>query len=356
MGARAFAFVVVFTALLAGNPAWPQDVAGGAEVSPADELYRIQLELEQVITGLALEDSLDTIAVDKLRRELARLYHDLEQLANALGTTPPQAATPPPNPADWQAYSAASKQVFPADVEFSGWSQDSNLGVEMGGFGQILLRIENSYYLAEWKIQGGYSGQGTATVSANSEGDVLLRVEDSQGTREFKLSDGGLGTAFMRILEDGEPETLPETQLPVVESTTEGETVEDGQGNAEADPVADAVVDPVAEIDGEWYTPYLDLVREGQLESSEAMAWFITQANVHTYETDALRDLGEALNRMGGGMGTQSAIGEFVYYLESERQTLDIPDPRTNPLGFAHIINKAFILNLEDKLFSVEMK
>lgn len=353
MGAKKFAIVVVLTALLAGIAAWAQD---GGEVSPADELYRIQLELEQVITGLALSESLEGTEVDQLRRELARLYHDLEQLANALGETPPQAATPPPNPAEWQAYSAASKQVFPAEVEFSGWSQDSNLGVEMGGYGQILLRIENSYYLAEWNIQGGYSGQGTASVSANVEGDVLLRVEDSQGSREFKLEDGGLGTAFMRILEDGEPEAVAETQLPVVESTTEGDAVEDGQSNAEADPVADAVLDTVAEINGEWYTPYLDLVREGHLESSDAMAWFITQAQVHTYETDALRDLGEALNRMGGGAGTQSAIGEFVYYLAGERQTIEIPDPRTDPLGFSHLVSKAYILNLEGKLFSVEMK
>jgi hypothetical protein len=86
------------------------------------------------------------------------------------------------------------------------------------------------------------------------------------------------------------------------------------------------------------------------------MNWFINQTRTRSYESDALRDLGEAVLSLSGQPKYDEPLGIMAYYVNDERKEMHIPDPRSYPEGFLHVVNKMYILTLSDQLCVVEIE
>jgi len=317
------------------------------EPTPAEQAQKIRSTVGVIVTELALATAMDAEQVDGLRRKLAEIYHQLDELAVRLESMPepPGAAEQDEpeqeevyNPGPWEPCANVSGKLFPSTAQFRGWSMDANLAVTLGDGGEIILRIENSYYLAEWEIYDGYHSYGQASVSATQAGEVLVNVTDANGRHEYRIESGGTGPVYTRSHVSptgGPPEPAPEP--------------------ASSQPGASVTPEDQPAGDADWYSQYLDMVRSGQLESSPAMMWFIHQAQTHSYETDALRSLGEALNRMGGGAGSEEPLGTMAYYKGEERIELPVPDPRSRTSEFISLVNRAYLLTQDGAEYSIEM-
>lgn len=300
---------------------------------PAAEVAQIMAGVEGLVTQLATAQDLNAQEVEALRKSLATVYSQLEDLSGVLAN---MQVTPPADPSQWQPYADASVKLEPPDAKFSGWNVDSGIDLGWGQYGEVTLDIQNSAYRAQWTIENAYHGEVKANVVASPDGNVVLTIKDTQGTREFRIENGGVGPISMRLPEAGAPDET-----------------EDG-GNAAGTETTPEVKEEAQE-EPAWTAQYRAAVAAGQMENAPTMDWFIKQTMTRDYETDALRDLGDAVMSLSGQPMWDKPLGTMAYYVNDERKEMQIPDPRSYPEGFTHVINKMYILTLSEQVYSVEI-
>ena len=313
-------------------------LAAAAADTPAEEVAEIMAGVEGLVTQLAMSEELSGAEVEALRVSLATLYGQLETLSGMLEELP---VGPPLDLTEWRPYPGAVSVITPEDAEFTGWNIDSGIDLGWGDYGEVVLDIENSAYRANWTIPNAYEGEVKASVQAGPDGNVLLTITDSKGEREFRIENGGIG--------------------PIMTRTPEAEDAADADSQDSADAMtAEPLDEPEPEsqpaaADPEWAAEYRTAVAAGQLESAPTMDWFINQTRTRSYESDALRDLGDAVLGLSGQPKWNEPLGIMAYYVNDQRKEMHIPDPRTYPEGFSHVINKMYILTLSDQVCVVEI-
>ena len=197
-------------ACLAGNAILLALPASASTYSPRQELDRIAENVQDLVTTLAIKDSLNGEELDNVRRELALVYRDLDALSKRLESGE---AGQPGDSATWQPYPYATREVWPEGKQWKSWHGFADVSFKLGQAGAIILSIDNFDYEAKWTIQNAYSGDVTARVNSTADGDVVLTVTDSDGQHEFLVQQGGLGELYIRGRKDYVP--------PVMKSASE---------------------------------------------------------------------------------------------------------------------------------------
>lgn len=298
--------------------------------SNRNELVRIMDELQDLITILAMQDSLNGEELNNTQRELALIYRDLEALAARLegSAQPPAQAGLPAADDTWLPYEAASRRVSPADAQFKGWGERSLVEQEFGKSGELKLHIEGGYYTADWTIREAYRGEVNTRISSQQDGKILLTVADADGQHEFMLRDGGLGGLFYRGWAEAASAAPAKTVSPVASSVSIQST--------------------------RWYGSYRELVAAGSLGQSREMEWLIDQTESGEYVSSELAELGERLNQLTG-TAILERLGEMKYPSGNQTRFMEIPDPRANPASFIMLISKVFNLEQEGRNYSFKL-
>jgi len=314
--------------------------------SSASDIQSVMNQIEVIVTKLALDETLDAKETDNLRKQLAAIYRDLEQIRDQLPVSAGGSGGASPNPGNlpgggtansgvWQSYSDATLDMTPAQASFSGWQSGYNI---QSGFsneaGTLRVTIDNVKYRATWNIRNAYTGNVKTSTTAEKNGDVTIVVNDDEGQHRFLIRNGGTGPLFLSAGTAGGKQVSP------VDGTPDKPT---GPSKPSGAP-----------IEGKWYQAYRDLVAARQLDYSEAMEWFIDQANRYDYVNDALRDLGQKCKSIEG-LGAIEQIGVMSYYSAGQPKKLSIPDPRVSPASFVMVVNKAYILQNAGEWYKIEV-
>lgn len=322
-------------------------IAASTTVQAQRRLEQAMSRLEDAVTTLALNRTLNQSETSALREQLAGVYNDLEEVKALLDDNSAPAGG---DPQQWVAYSDATLDVSPPTARFSGWNRGysvySDFASRQSG---ITVLVDNVKYTAHWTIRNAYSGNVKAKASPEDNGDVLIKVIDVLGNHWFRIANGGLGPLYASAKGDysgggplpGGGKTAPNKPLPEGGKTAPNNPP--GQGGAQAEVPQ-----------GKWYQAYRDLVKAGQLGKSEAMEWFIDQAGRYDYESDALRDLGQACKQLEGKPAIER-VGRLMYYSAGTPKKLPIPDPRVSPADFVHAINKAYLMEQSGEWYEVSL-
>jgi hypothetical protein len=333
--------------------------AGPAIADTVEErLQAVLSKIEAMVTKLALDDSLDTQETDALRTDLAQVYRELQALKSEVVTpAPPTPADPvsateqaeavaevvPAEPApageptapqsEWRLYAKAKAQITPPDAKFTSWQPTASINFRWGEYGEVILDVANEGYLASWTIGDAYHGNVNIDSQTGADGNITVQIKDELGEREFKVQNGGLGPLLFRQL--SETAAVPDSPQPEPVHT-----------------VAPAA-QPAPELAGVWYRTYREQVASGSLAGSEALEWFIGQYESGEYANAELAKLGECLHGLGGQ--AHESLGRLQYTNDSQPRSIDIPDPRVNPVSFIQIANKIYGLNASGEQYTVEL-
>jgi len=275
------------------------------------EVVRLRELVHDIISDLAVEKKLDRGELDDLQDELAQVYRDLDALADRLGF---DGVGNDPG-AGWQLYHDASFEQYPDNARFDYWTKKADIDLNWGNYGELELDVVNGYQ-AECLIRDAYDGGVQASVETEYNGDIVIKIQDDLGTHEFLVKNGGLGPVYQR----GRGDYIPTKQTQPIENM-------DWTG-----------------LDGsEWYSGYQGLVDAEQIEESDGMEWLIRQYDLDFYDTDDLQVLGDVLRQLPV-RSSNAPLGELTYRIGKHQREVDLPDPRFNPVGFVHSINKLYEL------------
>ena len=282
------------------------------------EVVRLREVVRGIVSELALEQSLDRDGLDDLRDELAQVYRDLDALADKVSW----AGGDPGDDGTWQVYRDVSREQYPANAAFDQWHAKADVDLNWGDYGELRLEVVNGSYQAECLIRQAYDGGVQASLRTEANGDIVIKVQDDLGSHEFLVKEGGLGAVYQR----GRDDEIPSKQTQ-----------------------------PVGSLNGgiEWYAGYRDLVQSGQLGESEAMEWLIDQYQDGEYITADLGRLGDLL-RMLPARSSDGDLARLIYHVGRYQNEADFPDPRFNPVGFVHTVNKLFDMYTAGNDFRIE--
>jgi hypothetical protein len=317
-------------------------------------------KIEGLVTKLALDDSLDAQETEALRSDLAAVYRELHALKSELtppapvepaasATNPAPATTVPDSAAaevsepvaptapaaDWQIYAKAKAVVTPPDAKFTGWREAADISFRWGEYGQIILQVANADYEAQWTIDEAYHGSVNVSTQTQPEGGILIQVTDDLGQHEYLLQGGGLGPLQFR--QTSVNSIQPASPAPVAET-----------------PVVQASAPSVAPAPAEvWYLAYREQVANGSLTGSEALEWFISQYEAGQYADGELAELGDCLRALGSE--ARPILGRLMYTNDGQPRSIEIPDPRVNPVSFVQIMNRIFGFKASGDEFAIEL-
>lgn len=320
--------------------------AATAQSEAQRRLDQAMRKLETAVDSLSGNSTLNKYETAGLRQELVEVYGDLEEVRELLDDN---SAPLPGRPDQWMSYSDATLDVSPAKARFSGWikgySVYSDFASRQSG---ITVLVNNVNYTAHWTIRNAYSGNVKVKATAEDNGDVLLKVHDELGEHWFRIANGGLGPLYVSAKGDyPDKSTGP---LPDGGKVAPNKPLPDGGKSAPNNPPGGQAEAPP----GKWYQAYRDMVKAGQLGRSEAMEWFIDQANRYDYASDPLRNLGQACKQLEGEAALER-VGRLMYYSAGEPKKMPIPDPRISPADFVHAVNKAYLLEQDGEWYEVSL-
>ncbi|MBN2082141.1 hypothetical protein JW859_08025 [bacterium] len=273
-----------------------------------DEVEAIRAHLEGIIAELSYTTDLDRTEIADLRAELREISRDLDALNDWLGRDAPQPGTD--RPGGWTEYPHVDIAPDPANARFTGWQSEARVNLEWGDYGEIVVSVIKNGYKCKTRLYRAYTGGVNASLESLNNGDIIVSVADDFGSHEFRIENGGLGPVFVRGRDDA---ANPSRSTPVYGGAPAGE---------------------------DWFIPYRDLVDAGQLGESAAMEWLIGQYLADAYEHPELRKLCYRLAELDGQEYFDS-LGWFMYESAGRIREMEIPDPRLNPAGFVHMVNKA---------------
>jgi hypothetical protein len=322
-------------ALLLAAPAHAQTTLSASQTRSLEE---VTTRLQEVVAQLAAEESLSAAETDELRRTLAALYRDLRDLRGGSAAVAVDSFTAPvseddrvqaadaavtndASPDAWVRFGEATVRVSPTTARFSGWQAGNDIKVSYGDTGEILLNVTNGGYSANWRLRNAYTGGVKTTVTPETDGDILLRIEDSRGTHHFMIKDGGTGPIYIK---------------------------------GSAGPATPSAQASGVQFSGTWFRAYRDSVTRGTLQRSEPMEWLIRQYEDDSFASSKLRDLGVVLGDLEGTPLRTEAIAVLRYNTATGERTLDFPDPRRSPAGFAAALRTLYDLQQGGQWFDFE--
>jgi len=183
--------------------------------------------------------------------------------------------------------------------------------------------IKNGYK-CKTHLYRAYTGSVNAGLESLNSGDIIVSVADDFGSHEFRVENGGLGPVAVR----GREYTYsPSRSTPVYGGAPAGE---------------------------DWFIPYRDLVDAGQLGESAPMEWLIDQYLADDYEHPEFCKLCYRLAELGEQEYFDS-LGWFMYESAGRVREMEVPDPRLNPAGFVHVVNKAHRQHVDELYFEFEL-
>jgi hypothetical protein len=315
--------------VLALSLSLPATAATAAEEAA---LAAVMEELQDVITQLSYEDNLSRKQTDDLRRQLAGLYRDLENIrGDGVVAGYPDYDDNDGRADVWTRFGSATLRLNPSTARFSGWKTGNTIRTSYGNGGLIYITIANVAYTARWTLTNAYSGTVNTTVKAESTGDVRLNVTDGNGTHYFLIKDGGLGPIYARGLGNSGsaqgggsyPRNPP------------------GGGNYSAT--------------GVWHKNYRSDVTNRVLRESFPMTWLIQQYQDNSFVNSKVRNFGVVLGDLEGTPLSYSPIGKLLYQQGGRTYELDIPDPRRTPAEFAGVAKVLYDLHEAGSYYDFEL-
>ena len=316
--------LAVITVLVALATAFP--VRAATADGDDARIAEVMEQLQDVITQLSYEDNLSRSETDDLRRKLAGLYRDLEDIRGGV-----VAGYPDYNGGDrtdvWTRFGEAKVRLNPATSRFTGWKTGNSIRVSYGDAGLLYLTVANGPYTARWTLNNAYSGTAHTTVKADTNGDIHLSVTDSRGTHNFLVKDGGLGPIYSRGW------TYPGASYPRQDSPS----VPDGR------------------TAGVWYRTYLNQVRDRMMRESAPMTWLIEQYQDNSFVNSNVRNFGVVLGQLEGTPLSTTPIGTLRYQQAGRSYKLDIPDPRRSPADFAAVAKVLYDLDKDNAWYEFDL-